>query len=187
MSKAVIEVNVLKRLLNATRKFVSGAERREVMRYIKLEFKSETNIVKAVASDNFSLSVEYGGCVECENDFIAYIKPTLTLAGKSFVYIELIEDELFLRYDGMIQGFKQPEGDFINDEEILAPINNELAAVEITFNAALMERALQAVKASAGGVLKSPVTMEYRGVNKPVVLREAKSNIKLVMPMRANK
>ncbi len=182
--QAQIHTGAFNRILGATKAFTSSNDNRPIMRYIRLEFSKETQSVTAIALDGYRMSVEHSVCVSVDEDFTAYIKP-IKLPNLRTATIEVKDGELFIRCDGAIYGFKQPDGDFpIDWKNALETIENDTVQFKIGFNGELLLSALQAAKASSGGMLSKPVALEFRGAEKPITLRTGTNDIKVVLPVR---
>lgn len=170
------------KLIDEVKDFVSKSATRKIHEYIKLEFKAEEKKVVAVAVDGYRLATAHASLLDCENDFVAYVRSGVKLAGKdSCVRFELSKKELVIRCDGFIFGYEQPEGVFLDWEKV---IPQKEPTYKIAFNGDYMLAALKAAKISCGGIFRSHVVLEFRSNIEPIILRTNGEDIKMVLPIR---
>lgn len=180
MKKASMTTDAFNQLIDATKAFVSKSNPRPVYRYIRLEFHADADEVIAVAVDGFRMSVEHAVC-QSEEDFFVYVRSNIKLPRDNTVHIELIDNEVILRCDGFVFGYRQPQGEFIDWEKVLP---NGEPSFRIGFNGEYLLSALQAARVSVGGKYKHPVVLEFRSPIDPVILRTNGADIKMVLPVR---
>ena len=181
MKTARIYTDDLNRIIQATKDFVNHGSARPTHQYINLKFDAEFQTVTAVAVDGYRMSVEHAAISDCEETFSVYIKPGIKLPRRNYATFTLENDEVFVRCNGFVFGYKQPEPIAFDWEKVIP--KNE-ATFKIGFNGNYLLSALQAARASCGDGFKSPVVLEFRGPLSPVVLRTNKEDIKLVLPVR---
>ena len=180
---AVIYTNDFNRMVEATKKFVAkfATGLRVQYGYIRLQFDAAEKSVTAAAVDGYRLSIEHSVVSECDEDFVAYIRPSVKLPSGKSAQISIDGDEVIIRCDGIMFGYKQPSGEFLRYEDALP--KSEVKH-KIAFNANYLLEALQAAKASNGGSLRQPLVLEFRGPLEPVIIRTNKEDIKMVLPVR---
>ena len=127
------------------------------------------------------MSVEHA-VAKSEEDFEVYVHGNVKLPKNSQVDIELHDNEVILRCDGYVFGYRQPDVPEYLDWKKVVPETDP--AYRIAFNGDYLLSALQAAKASVGGTYKNPVVLEFRSPTEPIVLRTNKKDIKLVLPIR---
>lgn len=176
-----MSAGALNKILEATKAFQSKNNRRPLYNYIRLEFHSEDDEVIAIAVDGFRMSVEHA-VAKSEEDFTVYVHGNVKLPKLSTVDIELVDNEVILRCDGYVFGYRQPSDAEYLDWKNVVPEGEP--TFRIGFNGDYLLSALQAAKASVGGTYKTPVVLEFRSSLDPVVLRTNKHDIKLVLPVR---
>lgn len=168
------------RLISTTKAFCSKYNRNPCYQFIRLEFHADTDEVVAVAIDGFRMSVEHA-VASSEEDFVVYVKSNISLPKNTTVYFELEDNEVIIRCDGFIFGFTQPDGEFLDWENVIPKTDVQF---QIAFNGDYLLSALQAAKASAGGTYKTPVVLEFRSPTEPIILRTNKNDVKMVLPVR---
>lgn len=181
MKKASMSAGALNKILEATKAFQSKNNRKPLYNYIRLEFHSGDDEVIAIAVDGYRMSVEHA-VAKSEEDFTVYVHGNVKLPKMSTVDIELVDNEVILRCDGYVFGYRQP-----NDAEYLdwkKVIPEGEPTFKIGFNGDYLLSALQAARASVGGTYKTPVILEFRSPVEPVILRTNKDDVKLVLPVR---
>lgn len=184
MKKVQIKAAALKRLIQATRNFTENGGNKPIHEYIRLEFSKEFNSVTAVAVNSYRMLVEHASCM-VEEDFIAYIKPVIPPAHKeSWATIELKDSVCYIDIDGIITGYQQPEGNYLDWMKVLDTALEKPPQYRIGFNGDYLLSALQAAKASVGDVFRSPVVLEFRGPTEPILLKTNKNDYKMVLPVR---
>lgn len=180
MKKATMHTAAFNRLIEATKAFCGKSRLKPIHNYIRLEFRSKTDEVVAVAVDGFRLSVEHA-VAHSEEDFFVYVRGNIKLPPKTTVDIELVGNEALFRCDGFVFGYQQPEGEFLKWEDV---IPKGEPTFRIGFNGEYLLSALQAAKTSVGGTYKSPVILEFRSPLEPVLLRTNENDVKMVLPVR---
>lgn len=171
---------VFNRLMDATKAFCSKTNRNPCYHFIRLEFHAETDEVVAVAIDGYRMSVEHA-VANSEEDFFIYVQSNIKLPGNSVVEFELVDGEAIIRCNGFIFGYKQPIGEFLDWEKVIPTSDVQY---KIAFNGDYLLSALQAAKASVGSRFKTPVVLEFRSPNEPILLRTNKDDVKMVLPVR---
>ena len=180
MKKATMTTGAFNRLITATKAFCSKNNLNPCYHFVRLEFRSDTDEVVAVAVDGFRLSVEHA-LARSEEDFTVYVQPNIKLPNNANMEIELIGDEVIIRCNGCLFGYKQPKGEFINWQKVIPASDVQF---RIGFNGDYLLSALQAAKASVGGTYKGPVVLELRTPLDPIVLRTNEKDVKMVLPVR---
>ena len=180
MKKAIMTTDAFNRLIDATKGFTCKSGSKLIHQYIRLEFHSADDEVVAVSVDGFKMSVEHGVCVS-EEDFTVYVKSNIKLPRKTEVQIELEENEAVFRCDGFMFGYQQPDGEFLNWQNVLPKGE---PSFKIGFNGEYLMKALEAARISVGGTYKTPVVLEFRSNVEPVIIRTNKHDIKMVLPVR---
>lgn len=180
MKKATMRTDAFNRLIEATKAFCSKYNRNPAYTYIRLEFHADSSEVIAVAIDGFRLSAEHA-VAEPEEDFVIYVKGNVKLPRDSTVLFELVDDEAIIKCNGFIFGYKQPEGEFLDWKNVIPTSDVQF---KIAFNGDYLLSALQAAKASVGSRFKTPVILEFRTPNEPIVLRTNEKDVKMVLPVR---
>ena len=180
MKKATMTTGAFNRLIAATKAFCSKNNRNPCYHYIRLEFHVDTDEVVAVAVDGFRLAAEHA-VAHSEENFIVYVQSNIKLPNNAVVEFELVEDEVIIRCNGFIFGYKQPVGEYIDWRNAI-PASD--AQFRIGFNGDYLLSALQAAKVSAGGTYKAPVVLEFRSPIDPIILRTNGKDIKMVLPVR---
>lgn len=185
MKSATIYSNDFNRLLDATRSFVKkDNDVRQQFSFIKLEFRKDTQLVTAVAVDGYRMSVEHAVISDCNEDFVAYIKPTIKLPRGEYVTISFPGDGKVaqIKCNGFLFGYEQPANAEFDWENVI-PCGSP--SFEIAFNGNLLLSAIQAAKASAGNSFKKPLVLQFFSPLSPVLIRTNYDNdIKMVLPIR---
>lgn len=180
--KARIQTNDFNRLVDATKQFASKNTVRPIHQFIRLEFSAADSSVTAIAIDRYKMSVEHSVC-DCDEDFVAYINPSTKLPKGMEAIIEIEEADLIIRCGDFIFGCPQRDGDFLDWKHVLP---KDKATFRIGLNGNYLLSARQAAKVSLGKSFKEPVILEFRGEEKPVILRTNKNDVKMVLPIRIN-
>ena len=180
MKKATMTTGAFNRLIQATKAFCAKYNRNPCYHFVRLEFHADTDEVVAVAVDGFRMSVEHA-LANSEEDFVVYVKSNIKLPNKSNMEIELVDDEVIIKCNGFIFGYKQPEGEFIDWQNVIPTSDVQF---RIGFNGDYLLSALQAAKASVGGTYKTPVVLEFRSPVDPIILRTNGQDVKMVLPVR---
>lgn len=180
MKSARIYTNDFNRIVAATKQFASEHNVRVCYKYIRLEFDPESKTVAAVAVDGFRMSVEHSMISDCDESFVAYIKPSVKLPNKMFAVISVDEEETKISCGDFSIGFKLPHGDFIDWKKVMPKTD---VVYKIGFNGNYLLSALQAAKVSCGS-LKDPVVLEFRSPSDPILLRTGVDDVKMVLPVR---
>ena len=180
MKKAIMNTDAFNRLIDATKAFCSKNNRNPCYHYIRLEFRADADEVVAVSVDGFRLSVEHA-VASSEEDFFIYVQGNIKLPGNSAAEFELVDGEAIIRCNGFIFGYKQPEGEFLDWEKVI-PTGD--VKYKIGFNGDYLLSALRAAKVSSGKAFKTPVVLEFRNPNEPIILRTNKKDVKMVLPVR---
>jgi len=182
MEATILAAN-LNRLIGATKAFISQNDRRPKHQYIRIDFCKETQNATAVAIDGYRLAVENATCT-VDEDFTVYIKAVLPKATRGgYVAVKLNDNICYLSSGENLTGFRQPGGDFLDYQKTISDITEKPAVYRIGFNGDYLLQALQAAKISCGG-FKTPVVLEFREPQIPIVLRTHKDDIKIVLPVR---
>ena len=184
MKSSTIYSNDFNRLLDATKAFVKKNENvRKHFCFIKLEFSSEKQEVTAIAVDGYRMSVEHAVISNCDEDFVAYIKPTIRLPQREYATISLMDDGKIAQVEcnGFLFGYEQPNQ---NDFDWRSALPQGAPIYEIAFNGNLLLSAIQAAKVSAGNSFKTPLVLQFFSPMSPVLIRTNTHDIKMVLPVR---
>lgn len=183
MKKATMLSGAFMQLIAATKAFCSKKNRRPQYDYIRLEFHSASDEVVAVAVDGFRMSVEHA-VAHSNEDFTVYVRSNVNLPKNESIEIELTEDdEVIIRCNGYVFGYKQPKvSEYLDWEKLLSERGD--ATFKIAFNGDYLLSAVQAAKASVGGTYKTPIILEFRSNLEPVIIRTNKNDVKYVLPCR---
>lgn len=180
--KASIDVRSLRRLIAATKDFISHNSTRDTTRYIRLDFDSQARRVTAMAVDGYRLSTETAGC-QADEDFSVYLEPVIPKCSiNSIAEIELRDGFATVTVDGRMCGFIQPKGEPFDYKAVLAPLTPETPKFKIAFNTKYMQEALKAARYSE--LTNDRVVLEFYGETKPVLLRTTSDGIKMVLPIK---
>jgi DNA polymerase III sliding clamp (beta) subunit (PCNA family) len=183
--QASIYVAGLKRIIGARKAFVSVKSSRPAQEYIRLRFSKEFKTVEATAIDGYRLSVEHAACGDIDEDFTAYIKPTIPASKKTdMAVIEVRDGFCYIRINDNVTGYRQPQGEFVDGHTAVEQTTQKPHEFRIGFNGNFLLSALQAAQISCGNSFKQPVIMEFRGQNDAVIIRTNKDDIKFVLPVR---
>lgn len=178
--KAKMDTSNFNRMISAVKSFRGCGLTNKSLNFIRIEFRAATSEAIAIASDGCRLSVEHA-VAESDEDFVIYVDGKMRLPKEKNAIITLEGDEVMIRCDGCIFGYKQPVGNFFAWESV---IPDDKPHFKITFNGDYLLSALQAAKASCGGSYNSPIVLEFRTNMDPVVIKTNKNDIKLVLPIR---
>jgi DNA polymerase III sliding clamp (beta) subunit (PCNA family) len=180
--KAIIETSELKRLIKATAKFISKDENRQLLQYIKLTFSKSDNLVKAVAIDDYRMSIESAKCHLVEENFTALIKPYLPVGvSDEYATIELTDGKCLIDIGGGIVGFKQIEGESLDATESVKSLEAFPVKYEVCVNPKFLLDALNSVK--TGGLLRESITIQLREGYGAVTIK-TKTGARYVCPIR---
>lgn len=180
--KAKIHTNDFNRIVDATKQFAAKNTERHIYKFIRLEFSAADHSVTAIATDGHRMSIEHSVC-DCDEDFTAYINPATRLPRGMEAIIEIEKADLIIRCGDFIFGCQQRDGDFLDWESVLP---KEEVIFRIVFNGNYLLSALQSAKVSLGKSFRQPVILEFRGEEKPIILRTNKNDVKMVLPMCTN-
>lgn len=183
MKTARVFSNDFNRIISATKDFVSHSSNKPSLQYIKLEFDAEQQKVTAIAIDGYRMSVENAVISHCDESFSVYVKGNIKLPTKQYAVFSLDGDEgeVVIRCGEFIFGYRQPSATEINWKRMIPSSD---VTYKIGFNGNYLLSALQAAKVSCGSVFKSPVVLEFRTPNEPILLRTNSDDIKMVLPIR---
>lgn len=180
----------LNRVIAATKDFVLGQEQpnRTEFRYIKLIFDAKYSNMTAIALDGYRISVEHCVISDCDENFVAYIKPTLKLPKREYVTLTLyenaVEKEVEIRGKDYAFTFTQPRYETKFDYTKVIP-QRDKQVFRIGFNANYLLDALRAAKISNGNSFRKPIIFEFYGEAAPAIIRTGKDDdIKVVLPVR---
>ena len=178
---ARIYTNDFNRIISATKEFVAKNSTKKVHQYIKLEFNAENQRVTAIAVDGCRMSVEHSIISDCENDFIVYIKSTVSLPKSQYATFSLNGNEAIVRCGDFMFGYEQPDA---SDFDWKKAIPQGKPSFKIGFNGNYLLTALQAAKSSVGNSFKNTIVLEFRSPLEPVILKTNGEDIKMVLPVR---
>ena len=181
---AEIYSNDFNRVIDAT-KFCTSTNilDRAMTRYIKLEFNAEHQEMTAFSCDGYRFSIEHAAIANCDENFVAYIKPTIKLPRSQYFVIMVDDNEVIFRGNDLSFGFTQPTTiEEFNYKKIIDGLPPRV--LKIGFNGNYLLETLKAAKISAGNTFKKPVILEFHGEDKPLIIRTNKEDIKLVLPLR---
>lgn len=189
--KAMIYYSELKRLIDATKDFVSHNGSKPVHTYIRLEFFKESLAVRASAVDGYMLSTEWGSCgdvnEEFRDDFAVLIKPTLLAqVGKcEYIIFSCDKNEVTVHAsNGLKLTYGTPDpASFLNVD---AAIPTDAPEQKIGFNGKRIMTMLKA--ACVNRPVDRPVIFNFHGPLRPVVIRTkddfGRDNVKMLLPVR---
>ena len=188
MSKAIIETAEFNRLVNSTKGFVGTSSAKPQHQWIRLEIKGDKSVI-AIAVDGYKMSVERAECVEADEDFIAYVKPTIKKFKFSkkfsvidFVTIELINKNLYIAHNDDIIGYRQPEGELFDWEKVMGDLKKKEAAYKVSVNPEYLKIAMQSLEPTNGTCVTSII--EFRSATEPVLIRVGRNSERIVLPVR---
>ncbi|MFQ9509493.1 MAG: hypothetical protein ACLRZ7_00780 [Lachnospiraceae bacterium] len=179
--KAVLNVKSMKKLIDATKKFVSNIEGNKLMTFIKISVSD--NQITAMALDGHKISLEKA---ECNNDetFECYIKPVLPVTkGCDECEIELIDDYAYITAGDNRVGFKQPEGEFYKVDNYLDPKQYDHFCICV--NATMLKQALESIK----NPMSNGIVLRFKNPTAPIYIENAGSTItsqRIVFPLRCD-
>jgi len=169
--KAIIDTYELKRIIKATKGFVSKNDDRPALQWIRLDFDKETGKVKASALDGFMLSVEFAPLIELDESFYTYIKPYLPIGIKSD-YIEISVGNEFcniVEKAGYYSiRYKQPQIKWLDTDKIVFDLEKEEIVASIYIDNKKLADMLKSIDTNG---IQKPTIIEFRGENKPVMLK----------------
>lgn len=180
MKKATMSTGAFNRLIAATKAFCTKYNKNPCYQFVRLEFHADADEVVAVAVDGYRMSVEHA-FAKSEEDFTVYVQSNIKLPNNAHMEFELVDNEVIIKCNGFIFGYKQPNGEFLDWQKVI-PASD--AQFRIAFNGDYLLSALQAAKASVGGTYKNAVVLEFRTPLDPIVLRTNAKDVKLVLPIR---
>lgn len=184
--KAHINGDSLNKLMAGVKRFVKTTESKtQLNNYIQLEFSKSNCNVTATATDGHKLSIEHSLCNMVDEDFTAYVLPTLRKFKKdTAVFITLIEDDLFFDLGNESQGYRQPKtGVFLDCREVVRTLEQTEPIYRIGFDPKLLIEALQSAKES-GHDFRNKIIMEFRGDKDHIIFKTGDNNVKLILPVR---
>lgn len=186
--KAVIDGKCFNRIIESTKRFTAQNETKPIHMWIRLEFTKDPAQVKSIAVDGYKMSIESSLCLEVDQDFIVYVKPTITKAGRyeKFVSIELADNKAIVTYQQAetIAGFVQPKGEFLNWSKVLKDSEAKPATYKIGVNGDHLLAALNGARSSVGNAFTKPIIFEFRSPIEPILLHTGDGNVKMVLPVR---
>lgn len=179
--KAVIRTSDLKRLVRATKHFISKDYNRPLLNFIRLDFDFEDKTVNAVALDGFKLSIEASDLKAIDESFSAYIRPYLPVGIKNdVVTIEIIGNKCYIDSGDSSVGYEQPNGKKFNAKSVLEDLHTKPITCEMFVKGDHLVDALKSIQPDAG---LSSVRIEYRADNEAILLKTDKST-RLVKTVR---
>jgi ribosomal protein L14E/L6E/L27E len=152
----MIKAHYLKTLINSTKNALDdGTCGREILGYIKLEVKKETEekgIMKATGCDGFSLSIISKPCITDEN-FTAYIRPISIgrVRDNTTAIVEIVDNRCLISIDDNVVGFRQPSLDgkkIIDTDQYMREVEAAKSEYEIAFDVQKLIRILKCISAS---------------------------------------
>lgn len=182
--KAIIETSELKRLIKATAKFISKDDNRQMLQYIKLAFmKDGFNFsARAVGVDGYRLSVENAKCLDIDESFAVFIKPYLPVGARcEHAIVELVDGRRLIDIGGRMVGYKQPDGTFLNETEVIANIEERPVIHEVFVSKNFLYDALNSIQADE--LLREPVSIQLRDRIGAITLK-TKNGARYVLPVR---
>jgi len=162
--EAILGAKDLKRIINATRRFVGNCSdaHRAIYQFIRLDFSKEFSSVTAVAVDGFRMSIEHAVCRSVDEDFTVYVKGDIPKSSKyDLCTVWKQADYCYLRVNDMVIGNKQPSGEFLDYNATLQNSTSNPPSFRISVNGDYMLTALQAAKISCGDIFKTPVVIGF--------------------------
>ena len=179
--KAIMHGKDFNRLMAATKRFVSKQPGKKLIDWIRIEFCKE-NLVKAIASDGFKLSVEFSIATSIDGNFICYVRPNIAKMKSRYIEVELVGSKLLITSDDNIIGFNQPEGEYIDYQQSIDNVNETKPKYSIAFNTVYLIETLKSVQATQPG--RKICLLEFRGEHEPALIKTDNENVKLVLPVR---
>ena len=186
--KAVMQIDHFHDIVKATCKFIYIGVHRPMLEYIRLDFDKDTLLVKAYASDGYRVSTETRPCYEIDESFMTYIKP-FGLHDSSGIYkvdprnpymsVELVDKRCLLSIGERIIGTRQPEGDPVNFEGIIATLKESKVVKEVKANPFFLVDAIKSVKVE----YRQPVHMQFTDGHGPIIIK-TKTGARYILPCR---
>lgn len=171
--KAVIHVYEMKKIIKATKEFLSKDDLRPALQNIRLDLDKETMKLKATAIDGFMMSVEYAPLLDIDESFTVYIKPYLPV-GIEYEYMDICLENDFCQLiagDRSV-GYKQSEIKWLDTDKLLKDMSSGDVVAGIYFD----NEKLATVLKSFGRFDKTnPAVIEFRGVNTPILVKKGES------------
>ncbi len=182
--RAKILYEELKRLVDATKEFTARHTPNCIQSYIRMEFYTNDDTVRACACDGYKLSLEWGECDYVDEDFTAYIKPNAAEILGAYAWSW---DEIELGVAGNVTEVKAKNASLTYKTEGMEPfidadkyIPADGLKFRIGFNPKYMMSVLNAE------LENNPVKMELYYDVSPIFFRSETNgheNIRLLMPM----
>ncbi len=175
--KAVIDTRELRRLINSTKGSMGKEDNRLMLTFIRLDFDKSTRTVTATALDGFKLAIEKTSLTYVDETFHAYIKPYLPVGIDSTATIEVKDGHCFISDGERCVGYKQPEGKWLDVDDLLKKYDNTPVQCDICIDAEYLNEALKSIK------YDKPIRLEYRGEEQPIIIKKENS-VRIVMVCR---
>lgn len=180
--KAMLNTSDIKKLIKATRNFISKDDNRPLLNYIRLDFDKESMTVKAVAIDGYRLSEEMATARSIDQSFSAYIKPYLPVGiDNSYVILELKDNKCIIDAGHSLVGYEQPTGNRMDTDAIVKDLESKAVLFDFNITGELLISALKSMDSSERG----SISFEYRGEHVPVMLKSQNSK-RIVTVARKN-
>lgn len=171
------------RLIDGTKTAVAKTDTKPIHMWIRLELSGTT--ATAVGVDGYRMNIQRAACYDLDEDFTAYIKPTMKKFPRNmFVNIELLDKKLILSCGDDIVGFKQPDGEFLEWKKTYDDIAKSEPVLRMGFNAKYMYEAIASLKATTPDFYREPVILEAFSPLQPAILRSKSSGERIVLPVR---
>lgn len=193
--KALINANQFKQLIEATKHAVETTDVRPLLRYIKLDIKSDT--ITAYACDGYRLAkaqiTNNAYAEDNKDEFTVLIKP-ITVPKQTTdmmfpIEIEKNDDIVTVAMqtkDGKMElNFKQPAGEYINPEKVLADAGERDR--EVALNARYVAAAMTAIAKSTHNRNNCAVVETSATKGKSVIIKGKGVDIEvtqLVLPIK---
>lgn len=188
--EANISAVLLKKLIAATKDFTDDISTRPACAYIKLDFfpKSEETParVKAVATDLFTVSIEWETCYEVDEEFSVLVKPSIVknIVDCEDVVISAEKKNVVIVAGNTKLVTRPPSASEFLDVDAAVPKNE--AKHKVGFRGKYLAKAIRA--ASVEDRVVRPVILEIHEPLEPIVMRKKNAlgtdNIKLILPVR---
>jgi DNA polymerase III sliding clamp (beta) subunit (PCNA family) len=179
--KAIIETFEMKRIIRATKSFISKNDERPQLQWIRLDFDKETNKMKASALDGFMLSIEFAPLLQIDESFSAYIKPYLPVGAKAdYIEISLENEFCNIVVGDRSVGYKQPQIKWLDTDKIVSDLETKEVVSKIFIDNEKLASALKSIDIRC---MNNPCIIEYRGENTPILLK-FEDSVRILQVMR---
>lgn len=180
--KILMETRDLKRIIKATKKFVSKDFYRKALQYIRFDFDKDTKKLKATALDGIMLSVEYADIAKIDESFSVYVKPYLPIGMDSeWAEITVNDGTCYITVGERGVSYKQPDIEWLDTDKLIKDLEKKEVISSIYFD---NEKLADLLKSIDKCNMQEPTIIEFRGENKPILVR-FKDNVRMLQVMRS--